>query len=202
MVNGTRRERERRMDRREVVRNLLADRAGLLLVTGLGSPTYDAHAAGDSPANFYLWGAMGGASLVALGLAQARPDATVLALTGDGEQLMGLGGLATIGVSRPRNLAVCVLDNGHFGETGMQRSHTSLGVDLAVIARGAGFVQAEEIWDMEGVERVSASLREQASGPRLFVLKVRSDTPPRSLPSRDGVYNKNRFRSHLGFSVG
>src|SRR5262249_57703679 len=110
------------LDRRAAVAALLKDRSELLVIAGLGSPAYDLHAAGDSDANFYLWGAMGGAALIGLGLAQAQPDRTVLALTGDGEQLMGLGGLATIAVAKPKNLVVAVIDNGHFGETGMQPS--------------------------------------------------------------------------------
>src|SRR5262249_9636688 len=106
------------LDRREVVAHLLRRRDGLLVVTGLGSPTYDVHAAGDHDANFYLWGAMGSAALIGLGLAQAQPDRTVVVITGDGEQLMGLGGLATIAVANPGNLAIVVIDNNHFGETG------------------------------------------------------------------------------------
>src|ERR1700685_3193497 len=113
--------------RRAVVARLLRDRDRLLVVTGLGSPSYDVHAAGDHDGNFYLWGAMGAAALVGLGLAQAQPDRTALVITGDGEQLMGLGGLATIAIAGPKNLVVVVLDNGHYGETGMQRRHTGLG---------------------------------------------------------------------------
>ena len=103
------------------------------MVAGLGSASYDLFAAGDRDLNFYLWGAMGGAAAMGLGLAFAQPQRSVVVLTGDGEQLMGLGALATIGAHRPKNLTVVVLDNGHFGETGMQRS-TPGGVNLARIA--------------------------------------------------------------------
>src|SRR5260370_31428657 len=120
--------------RRAAVAALLEDRGELLVVSGIGSPTYDVHAAGDSGANFYLWGAMGSAALIGLGLAQARPDREILAITGDGEQLMGLGGLATIGVAKPKNLSIVVVDNGHFGETGMQRSAPGGGPDLPPVA--------------------------------------------------------------------
>src|ERR1700677_1778704 len=145
------------LDRREVVARLLRDREDLLVVTGLGSPSYDVHAAGDHDGNYYLWGAMGAAALVGLGLAQAKPDRTVMVVTGDGEQLMGLGGLATIAIARPVNLVVVVLDNGHYGETGMQRSHTGLGLDLASIANAAGFVEAVAVTDPAGVDRVARS---------------------------------------------
>jgi thiamine pyrophosphate-dependent acetolactate synthase large subunit-like protein len=189
------------LDRRAVVARLLRDRDGLLVVTGLGSPSYDVHAAGDHDGNFYLWGAMGAAALVGLGLAQARPDRTVMVVTGDGEQLMGLGGLATIAVAAPANLVVVVLDNGHYGETGMQRSHTGRGLDLASIARAAGFVEAVTVTDPAGVDRVAQSIGERASGPRLYVVKIKPENVPRSLPPRDGVHLKNRLRAHLGLAV-
>ena len=115
------------LDRREAVAALLEQLPDALVVTGLGSPTYDVFAAGPRATNFYLWGAMGGAVPMALGLALAQPDRSVLAVTGDGEQLMGIGSLATVAACAPANLTVVVLDNGHFGETGMQASHTSLG---------------------------------------------------------------------------
>src|ERR1700712_2221865 len=112
------------LDRRQTVATLLADRGDLLVVSGLGSPTYDVFAAGDHDANFYLWGAMGGAALIGLGLALAQPSRPVAVITGDGEALMGVGGLLTIAVKQPPNLSIIVLDNGHFGETGMQLSHS------------------------------------------------------------------------------
>ncbi len=189
------------LDRRAAVAALLKDRGDLLVVTGLGSPSYDVHAAGDSDANYYLWGAMGAAALVGLGLAQAGPDRKVLVVTGDGEQLMGLGGLATIGVARPRNLVIAVVDNGHFGETGMQESHTARGIDLARVALACGFVHARTIDDMAGIEAARVALHQAADGPRLFLLKVKAENLPRSLPPRDAVHLKNRFRGHLGLPV-
>ena len=114
------------IDRREAVRRLLADRGDLLVVTGLGASTYDVAACGDSSLDFPLWGAMGGAAMVGLGLAIAQPSRKVLVVTGDGEMLMGLGSLATIAVERPANLRIVVLDNERFGETGNQPTHTAL----------------------------------------------------------------------------
>jgi thiamine pyrophosphate-dependent acetolactate synthase large subunit-like protein len=186
------------LDRRAVVQRILAKRGDALVVTGLGSPSYDVHAAGDHDANYYLWGAMGGAALVGLGLAQAQPSKTVLVITGDGEQLMGLGGLATIAVAKPSNLLVVVIDNNHFGETGMQTSHTGRGLDLASVAASCGFKGTETIRDMAGVDNLAKALHTRGDGPRLAVIKVKAENPPRSLPSRDAVYVKTRFRNHLG----
>ena len=189
------------LDRRAAVAALLKNRRDTLVVSGLGSPTYDLHSVGDHDGNFYLWGAMGGAALIALGLAQAQPGKRVLALTGDGEQLMGIGGLATIGVARPRNLDIVVIDNQHFGETGMQASHTGRGVDLTAIAAACGFVATATLRTLEEVQSLAAQIAEPADGPRLFVIRVLAENPPRSLPSRDAVFIKNRFRAHLGFAV-
>lgn len=189
------------LDRRAAVAALLKNRKDTLVVSGLGSPTYDLHATGDRDDNFYLWGAMGGAALIGLGLAQAQPGKRVIALTGDGEQLMGLGGIATIGVARPRNLDIVVIDNQHFGETGMQASHTGRGVDLTAIATACGFATTATVRTIEEVQRLAAQSAGPADGPRLFVIKVRAENPPRSLPSRDAVFIKNRFRAHLGFAA-
>ncbi|SME88298.1 Thiamine pyrophosphate enzyme, C-terminal TPP binding domain [Tistlia consotensis] len=189
------------LGRRAAVAALLRDRGNRLVVTGLGSPTYDVHALGDRDDNYYLWGAMGGAALVGLGLAQAQPDRRVLVVTGDGEQLMALGGLATIAVAGPRNLDIVVLDNQHYGETGMQASHTGRGIDLAAVAAACGFAATGTARTLQEVEALAATLREAAEGPRLFAIKIAADNPPRSLPSRDGVQIKNRFRTHLGFAA-
>ena len=186
------------LGRRAAVALLLRDRTDTLVVTGLGSPSYDVHAIGDRDDNFYLWGAMGGAALVGLGLAQAQPGKHVLVITGDGEQLMALGGLATIAVARPRNLDIVVIDNQHFGETGMQASHTGRGVDLAAVALSCGFASTGTVRSLADVEDLARTLRSPAGSPRLFVIKVAAENPPRSLPPRDAVFLKNRFRAHLG----
>ena len=123
------------LKRRDVVAQLLADRGDLLVVAGLGSTAWDCTAAGDHPLTFPLWGAMGQAAMMGLGLALAHPSRRVLVVTGDGEMLMGMGSLATIGVQRPANLSVVVIDNERYGETGMQATHTASGVDLAAVAR-------------------------------------------------------------------
>src|SRR5437762_14270373 len=113
------------MRRREVVKKLLENRGDLLVIAGLGSTAWDITAAGDSPLSFPLWGAMGQAAMMGLGLALAQPKRRVLVITGDGEMLMGVGALATIGVQQPANLTVVVIDNERYGATGMQRTHTA-----------------------------------------------------------------------------
>ena len=189
------------LDRREAVRALLAERGDALVISGLGSPTYDVFSAGDSPANFYLWGAMGGAALMGLGLALAEPDRSVVVITGDGEQLMGLGGLVTMATHRPGNLTVFVLDNGHYGETGMQLSHTGQGLELDAVARTMGFDEAVRLQTMNQVETYATTLATPQQKLRFAVIPIAASEVPRALPPRDGVYLKNRFRQHLGFDV-
>jgi thiamine pyrophosphate-dependent acetolactate synthase large subunit-like protein len=188
------------LERREAVRELLKDRGEALVITGLGSPTYDVFAAGDSDANMYLWGAMGGAAIMGLGLAIAQPRRPVIVVTGDGEQLMGVGGLITIATKRPGNLSVVVLDNGHYGETGQQASHTGLGVDLGRVAEAAG-LESVELTSLEAIAGCRPHLQRLDGAPRLFVVRISADAPPRALPARDGVYLKTRFRQNLGLSV-
>jgi thiamine pyrophosphate-dependent acetolactate synthase large subunit-like protein len=183
------------LDRRAVAAALLRDPGDLLVVTGLGSTTYDAGAAGDRPLNFYLWGAMGGAAMIGLGLAIAQPGKHVLVMTGDGEQLMGIGALATIAAARRPNLSVAVLDNARFGETGSQRSHTGHGTDLAAVAAACGWHATATAHDMDAVEALRPRLRTE---PLLAVIRIAPTEVPRHLPPRDGAYLTHRFRAALG----
>ncbi len=180
------------LDRREFVRQLLIDRGDLLVVPGLGSATYDVAAAGDHPLNFYLWGAIGGTAMIGLGLALARPDRRVVAIPGDGDMLMGIGSLATIGVKQPNNLAVVVLDNAHYGETGMQPSHTYSGIDLVGVALACRFKQARAVSRIEEAADVRALLH-RGEGPILINARIKPEDTPRVLPLRDGHAIKQRF---------
>jgi thiamine pyrophosphate-dependent acetolactate synthase large subunit-like protein len=189
------------LDRREFVQKLLADRRDLAVVSGLGSPTYDVAAGGDHPLNFYLWGAMGGAAMIGLGLALAQPARRVLVLTGDGEALMGLGSLATIGVKRPGNLVIVVLDNQHYGETGMQPSHTRAGIDLVAVAKACKFVDGLHVSEMGEANRIS-DLVHNGGGPILVQARISRDATPRVLPTRDGHAVKLRFMEALTRSNG
>ncbi len=184
------------LNRRDVVARLLRDRGRMLVIPGLGGTTWDVAAAGDCELDFYLWGGMGGAAMIGLGLALAQPDRPALVVTGDGEQLMGLGALATIGVEGPANLSVVVIDNEHYGETGMQPTHTGRGVDLAAIAAGAGFAETATIADLAGVDALRPRLH-AGKGPLFATVKVDMTPAPMVLPSRDGPWIKHRFRRAL-----
>jgi thiamine pyrophosphate-dependent acetolactate synthase large subunit-like protein len=183
------------MDRRDVMSALLAGRGDALIVTGLGSTCYDAGTA-DHPNTFYLWGGMGGAAMVGFGLALAQPRRRVVVITGDGEMLMGLGSLATIGAKHPDNLAIVVIDNEHYSETGMQPTHTQRGVSLAGIAQACDFPSAETIWSEP---ELTTSIPAIFARPGLVFrdVKVNTQRYPMSIRLRDGAHIKNRFREHL-----
>ncbi len=182
--------------RRQAVEILLRERKDLLVVAGLGSTAWDITAAGDSPLNFPLWGAMGNAAMIGLGLALAQPKRRVLVLTGDGEMLMGLGSLATIGVQQPRNLSVVVIDNERYGETGMQATHTAAGVDLAKVAQACGFKLARLVRNGAQLAALRAAIY-RLSGPLFAQVKVVAEKVPLVLPPRDGGILKARFRKAL-----
>lgn len=188
----------KRADRREFVSKLLAATPDAFVITGLGSASYDVFAAGDRDKNYYLWGAMGGATSLGLGLALAQPDKPVVVITGDGEQLMGIGSLGSIAVKQPKNLTIVVLDNGHFGETGMQRSHSSLGANLVAIAKGFGISDAYSTSSVDLIDEIAQGInaRKRTTFVQVFIA---ANEPQRALPPRDGPYIKNRFRAALGF---
>jgi thiamine pyrophosphate-dependent acetolactate synthase large subunit-like protein len=183
------------LHRRAVVESLLSKRKDLLVVAGLGSTAWDITAAGDTPLNFPLWGAMGQAAMVGLGLALAQPKRRVLVITGDGEMLMGLGSLASIGVQQPKNLSVVVLDNGRYGETGMQATHTASGVDLAEVARACR-LNSRSVAKEEELKALRKTIYE-APGPNFAAVKVTAEKIPLVLPPREGALLKARFRRAL-----
>lgn len=185
-----------RLNRRDVVRRLLRDRGSLVVVAGLGAPAYDVAACGDTPCDFPLWGAMGGAAMVGLGLALAQPSRTVVVITGDGEMLMGIGSLATIAVERPVNLRIVVLDNERFGETGNQATHTASGADLALLASACGITNARTVTSLDAVDALHADIHGPL-GPLFAVVKIAPDPEAKVLPPRDGPYLAHRLRAAL-----
>ncbi|MGD9043746.1 MAG: thiamine pyrophosphate-dependent enzyme [Desulfobacterales bacterium] len=182
--------------RRAVVKELLAGRGDALVVAGLGAAAWDVAAAGDDPLNFTLWGAMGGAVPLGLGLALAQPARRVLVITGDGEMLMGLGSLATVAAQRPSNLAIIVLDNERYGETGMQLTHTAGETDLGAIAAASGIPVCSTVDDSKSFKAAIPQIQKEA-GPLFFNIKVRAEDLPLVLPPKDGAYLKDRFRLAL-----
>ena len=187
------------LERRSVVSALLEGRKNTIAVGGLGASTYDIAAAGDHDRNFYLWGAMGGAVMIGLGVALAQPKLPVVVITGDGEMLMGMGSLATVGLQQPKNLTIIVLDNEVYGETGGQASHTGTNTDLVAVAKACGIADARAMATMAEIEAFAKTMQDVSSGPRFASIKIDSANLERVLASRDGTFIVNRIRGALGF---
>jgi phosphonopyruvate decarboxylase len=190
-------DRPNKIARRPFVAELLRHRGNALIVTGLGSPTWDCFAAGDSAEYLYSWGGMGLAVPTALGLALAQPAHRVVAITGDGEMMMGLGSLAVVGDQAPKNLAVLVLDNEKFGETGRQRGLTAGRTDITAVAKGCGFRATMTVTE-QGAAAELAQLLFKKPGPVLGVAKIAVTEDPWALPEKDGATIAHRFRTALG----
>jgi len=184
------------LHRRDVAKTILDADDETLFVTGLGSTNWDFTAAGDCARIFPLWGAMGGAITMGLGIALAQPDKRVIVATGDGEALMGVGSLATVAVQAPKNLTICVFDNERYGETGMQATHTASVTDLSLTAQGMGIKDTATITDDAELEAGLDAII-NGNGPIFRVIKVRAEPLDFVLPSKDGVHLKNRFRVNL-----
>ena len=195
------------LQRRPLVKQILAGADdNLLVIAGLGSSNWDITEAGDRPLNMPLWGGMGATVGMGLGLALAQPGKRVLVITGDGDMLMSLGVLATIAAQQPDNLAVCVLDNEKFGETGNQATHTSprnngptdsgAGTDLAMVARGCGIADAGTVRAEGEVAQLVKDLR-TGKGPVFRLVKVMVEKLEFVMPPQDGAHLKDRFRQAL-----
>lgn len=185
------------LDRREAVKGILGDASDLLIITGIGSPKSDVlPVIGAEAPNIFPTGSMGCATMVGLGLALAQPKRRVVVVTGDGELLMNMGSLATVGVMNPPNFAVLVVDNEVYAETGFQQTHTGRGVDLAAVASACGFPNTRVVRRQDELADAAKLLR-QSNGSTLIVAKVAATKPGSIYRQRDGVWNKGKFREAL-----
>jgi thiamine pyrophosphate-dependent acetolactate synthase large subunit-like protein len=198
------------LQRRPLVKKILegAD-DNLLVIAGLGSANWDVTEAGDRPLNMPLWGSMGAPVPMGLGLALAQPKKRVLVITGDGDMLMSLSSLATVAAQHPDNLAIVVLDNEKFGETGNQATATAprnngptdsgAGTDLAMIAKGCGIADSGTVREAGEVAQLVKDAR-TTKGPVFRLVKVMVEKLEFVMPPQDGAHLKDRFRQALGIA--
>ena len=185
-----------RLNRREVISELLKERKNSLIVNGLGGTCWDVASLGDNELNFYVWGGMGNACMIGLGLALSQPDKKVIVITGDGEMLMGVGSLATIALKQPKNLSIVVFDNELYGETGNQKTHTAYCTNLSKIAIGSGIINSSIILNQEDLLSLSSEIH-KIKNLSFSVIKINQDQEEIVLPIREGAYIKSRFRGAL-----
>ena len=185
------------LDRADAFPKLVGNPDDFLFIGGLAGTARDiAHLCRERPNYYSLAGVMGAAVMMGLGLALARPDKRVLVATGDGELLMNVGSLATVAILNPSNLSIVCVDNGHYGETGYQKSHTSLGVDLEKMASGSGIAATRTVWEDSQIPEAARILRE-SNGVSFVLLKVKPTDPPRYKRSLDAAWTKSIFRQAL-----
>jgi phosphonopyruvate decarboxylase len=168
-----------------------------LIVCGLGTAAFDASRLTENGANLFpIDGAMGCALPVGLGLALAQPRRQVLVMTGDGELLMNLGALSTASAQAPANLSVLVLDNGTWGLTGGQRTHTAMGTDLTAVAAACGFPVALTVATEAELGTGRAALADDSQ--LTFVrLELNAEDPEPYPFERHGPPIRKRFRDAL-----
>ena len=178
----------------EALRDALPERA--LVVTSLGNASYLWAAIHHMPENFYFEDAMGLTLPLALGLAIAQPNRSVIAFEGDGALLMHLGALVTIGAINPPNLTILLVQNGVHAASGGQ-ALTNSNLDLANLAKAAGIAWADNLSDAKALgDAIRSGAKRQ--GVRFLVLDTEPDievvSPPISL---DPVATKHRFMTAI-----
>lgn len=182
------------LDRITAVPAIVGDAKDFLIIGGLAGTAKDMAAMTNDGANYFgLAGAMGAAVSMGLGLALAQPDRKVLVACGDGELLMNIGALATVSVLNPPNLRILCVDNGHYGETGYQKSHTCLGVDLEQMAIGAG-IKATCSVEKEADLAKGAKMLRESNGSCFVLLRVKPTDGPKVKRLMDPAAGRVRFR--------
>ena len=186
------------LDRKEAIPKLIASPENFLIISGLAGPAKDiGFLTKESPNTFLFGGAMGGAIPTALGLALSRPKEKILCVSGDGDTLMSMGSLATIGIMKPKNLTVLCVDNSSYLETGGQKSHTGLGVDLEVVAKGSGFPLTKTIQNEKELLEGRELLLSNTKCPLFILLKVNQSNPPQYSRNWNASQEKDKFRKNL-----
>jgi thiamine pyrophosphate-dependent acetolactate synthase large subunit-like protein len=184
------------LDRRYVIETLLKNRKDTLIINGLGGTCWDIASLGDNDLNFYVWGGMGNACMIGLGLSLSQPEKKIIVITGDGEMLMGIGSLATIAVKQPKNLSIVIFDNELYGETGNQETHTAHCVDLYRIAIGSGIKKSKIVKTKQELDILTSEIY-SFDELTFSQVKISQNQGPTILPIREGPYIKSRFRKKL-----
>jgi thiamine pyrophosphate-dependent acetolactate synthase large subunit-like protein len=186
------------LDRKLALPKLIGDTNRFLIISGLAGPAKDiGYLTQESPNTFLFGGAMGGAMPTALGLAVSRPSERVLCVTGDGDLLMSMGSLATIASVKPKNLIIICIDNGLYQETGGQKSHTGLGVNLSKVAEGCGIPNVLSIVNEQELNKGSLLIDNNLDGPIFILLKVSEEKPPQYSRNWNASEEKVKFRKNL-----
>jgi thiamine pyrophosphate-dependent acetolactate synthase large subunit-like protein len=160
-----------------------------------GLVTRELYAINDGPHNFYVLGSMGLPAAIGLGIALTRPDKKIIVITGDGNQLMSLGTLATIGKTSPKNFIEIVLDNECYETTGGQETSSST-TKFSELAASSGFKRGRYV---DTLNKLTAALEEckNVQGPILIHAKIEKEKNCPARKNIDPCETKNRFMKAL-----
>lgn len=150
-----------------VVLDLLTDE---LVIVCNGFPSREAYTHRDRPEHFYMIGSMGAAPAIGLGVALAQPRRKVVVFDGDGNVLMSMGTLATVGALQPKNLIHIVFDNEVYGSTGNQPT-LSRAVHLDAVASATGYRHVARVREKAALVATAKGML-TSEGPSFLLVKV------------------------------
>ena len=183
------------MKRYEAIKAIVESLKDEYVIACNGMISRELFAIKDRARNFYMLGSMGLASAIGLGVALAKPDKKVIILVGDGNMLMALGTLATIGKTSPKNIIHVVLDNECHESTGGQETASSV-TKLDIIACSSGFINSESVNSLDDLKEKIAQLL-VTEGPSFLHIKVDKESANVPRVSIDPIKIKNRFMKAL-----
>jgi len=181
----------------EIIVNALSNDE--LLISASGFMSRELFFIKDCPQHFYMLGSMGLASSIGLGLSLSVPDRKIIVIDGDGNILMNLGSLATIGYFRPENFVHIVLDNESYESTGGQPTVSSI-IKLEKMAKAAGFETVKKVSDVGSLTNLMAALP-KLEGPVFILVKIEKGRKEVSRVTIAPEDIKKRFMSGIKFKT-
>ena len=157
------------MNRKEAIQAIVGEIGTDPIVSANGYISRDLYEVSDRKENFYMIGSMGLASSIALGVAIKNPKIKVYVFDGDGNILMNLGSLATIGNLKPKNLIHIVFDNNAHESTGGQPTNTKK-IHLENISKSVNFT----VTKISTKQRLVQTIKKfnKMSGPIMLVVQI------------------------------
>ena len=182
------------MIRKEAIRLISKEIGDKVIVSANGYISRDLFEIDDKPTNFYMIGSMGLTSSIGLGLALQNPKKMIYVFDGDGNILMNLGSLTTIGKLKPKNLIHLVFDNQSHDSTGGQPSNTK-NIDLYKIAKSSNYI-AFKTNSKTGLEKIFRKIKNM-NGPIMILIKITKGGKPGNRIIHSPITIKKRFSRNL-----
>ena len=166
------------------------------IISANGFISRDLFSISDTRTAFYMIGSMGLASSIGLGIALKDPGKKVFVFDGDGNILMNLGSLTTIGSLKPKNLTHVVFDNSVHESTGSQPTNTNF-VSIEKIAKACNYNHTFTARTENNFEKILRKIK-KLKGPIMIVVKIQQSNDKKSARvDYEPVEIKERFMSRL-----